>query len=57
MKINYGSSKGLGEIVLSFDDGPHPINTPKLLNLLKRKISKPYFLLWDKILNLVKILI
>ncbi|MFZ1288521.1 MAG: polysaccharide deacetylase family protein [Melioribacteraceae bacterium] len=43
MKINYGSSKGLGEIVLSFDDGPHPINTPKLLNLLKKENIKALF--------------
>lgn len=43
MRINYGSSKGNSEIVLSFDDGPHPINTPKLLNLLKKENIKALF--------------
>ena len=50
MRINYGKAKGLREIVLSFDDGPHPKNTPKLLNLLKREnIKALFFVLGQKI--------
>ena len=43
MRINYGKAKGLKEIVLSFDNGPHPKHTPKLLDLLKKENIKALF--------------
>lgn len=43
MEINYGSAKGINEIILTFDDGPHPTLTPKLLDLLKNENIKALF--------------
>lgn len=43
MEIKYGSAKGKSEIVLTFDDGPHPELTPKLLDLLKQENIKAIF--------------
>jgi peptidoglycan/xylan/chitin deacetylase (PgdA/CDA1 family) len=36
------------EVVLSFDDGPYPVNTPKVLDVLaKRGIRAVFFLSGD----------
>ena len=43
MEIKYGSAKGKSEIVLTFDDGPHPILTPKVLDILKAENIKAIF--------------
>lgn len=43
MAIKYGTAKGKSEIVLTFDDGPHPILTPKLLDILKEQNIKAIF--------------
>ena len=45
-----GSTEGQG-IYLTFDDGPHPVYTPRLLDLLNRYNAKAsFFLLGEKIL-------
>ena len=34
------------QVVLTFDDGPHPINTPRLLDILKEKnVTATFFVL------------
>lgn len=43
MAIKYGTAKGKSEIVLTFDDGPHPILTSKLLDILKEENIKAIF--------------
>ena len=43
MEINYGSAEGINEVVLTFDDGPHPNLTPQLLDLLKKENIKALF--------------
>lgn len=41
---------GANKIVLTFDDGPHPTNTPKLLDILKEEnVKATFFVLTDKI--------
>ncbi len=32
-----------GQVALTFDDGPHPVNTPKVLDILKRHGAKATF--------------
>ena len=50
MAIKYGSAKGKSEIVLTFDDGPHPILTPKLLDILKiENIKAIFFVLGENV--------
>lgn len=34
------------QIAFTFDDGPDPLHTPKLLDLLKKKGSRRPFLYW-----------
>ena len=58
LNINYNSSHrgwrnyltktlhGTRKLVLTFDDGPHPVNTPRLLEILKKYDVKPPFLPW-----------
>jgi peptidoglycan/xylan/chitin deacetylase (PgdA/CDA1 family) len=43
MEAQYGNQGGPREIVLSFDDGPHPTHTPKLLDILKEQGVKAIF--------------
>ena len=44
MATLYGTPKnGLREILLTFDDGPHPVNTPKLLDVLAVNDIKAVF--------------
>ena len=56
MNINYNSSHrgwskylskslhGTRKLVLTFDDGPHPVNTPRLLDILKKyKVKATFF--------------
>ncbi len=33
---------------LTFDDGPHPVYTPRLLDILERHNAKATFLSWDR---------
>lgn len=50
MAIKYGSAKGKSEIVLTFDDGPHPTLTPKLLDILKiENIKAIFFVLGENV--------
>jgi peptidoglycan/xylan/chitin deacetylase (PgdA/CDA1 family) len=39
----YGAGHGVREVVFSFDDGPHPVNTPKLLDILEKEGLKAIF--------------
>jgi len=39
----YGAGTGVREVVFSFDDGPHPVNTPKLLDVLAKHGVKAIF--------------
>lgn len=39
----YGTGTGVREVVFSFDDGPHPVNTPKLLDVLAKHGVKAIF--------------
>ncbi len=43
MSTPYGATGSGHEIILTFDDGPHPKNTPKLLDLLKAENLKAVF--------------
>ena len=43
MEPQYGSQTSSREILLTFDDGPHPIHTPKLLDILKAQGIKAIF--------------
>lgn len=43
MSITYGSPDGIREIVLTFDDGPHPETTPRILDTLARHDLKAIF--------------
>lgn len=43
-------------IALTFDDGPHPEYTPKMLDLLKEKKVKATFFYWDNRRNSILIL-
>ena len=46
----YGMNKGTREIVLTFDDGPHPKLTPKLLDTLaKHEIKAVFFVIGQNI--------
>jgi len=50
MEIKYGTAKGKSEIVLTFDDGPHPILTPKVLDILKvENIKAIFFVLGENV--------
>jgi len=44
----YGTQTGLREIVFTFDDGPHPVYTPKLLDTLMRSGVKAVFFVLGK---------
>lgn len=39
----YGAGHGVREVVFSFDDGPHAVNTPKLLDVLGNNGLKAVF--------------
>ena len=39
----YGAGHGVREVVFSFDDGPDPTNTPKLLDVLAKHAVKAIF--------------
>lgn len=44
------SLNGTNSVVLTFDDGPHPTRTPKVLDLLKQyKVKATFFILTEKI--------
>lgn len=43
MAERYGTQKGVREIVLTFDDGPNPSNTPKILDILNEQGIKGLF--------------
>jgi peptidoglycan/xylan/chitin deacetylase (PgdA/CDA1 family) len=43
MKVKYDSLNGWSEIVLTFNDGPHPTLTPKILDILKQENIKAMF--------------
>ncbi|GAB4010013.1 MAG: hypothetical protein Fur0010_01800 [Bdellovibrio sp.] len=46
------SLRGSGKIVLTFDDGPHPTLTPKLLDILKKyNVKATFFVLTEKLQN------
>lgn len=50
MPVIYGSQKGVREIAFTFDDGPNPKTTPKLLGILaKHNIKAVFFVLGEKI--------
>jgi peptidoglycan/xylan/chitin deacetylase (PgdA/CDA1 family) len=40
-----------GKIVLTFDDGPHPVNTPRLLDILKKYNAKATFFILTRKVN------
>lgn len=50
----YGSQKGIREVVLTFDDGPHPQYTPKLLDTLAKHQIKAIFFVVGKNLEAAK---
>ena len=40
------------KIALTFDDGPHPVNTPKILEVLERfKVPATFFLIGKHVQN------
>lgn len=43
MPKTYGTLEGGREILLTFDDGPHPVLTPKVLDLLAEHAAKGVF--------------
>lgn len=46
MPIKFGTNPDIHEVVLSFDDGPHPALTPQLLDILaKHDIKAMFFVL------------
>ena len=46
----YGNKNGRREVVLSFDDGPDAVNTPKLLDVLaEHRVKAIFFLLGRKL--------
>lgn len=50
MAQNYGTLEGGREILLTFDDGPHPKLTPKLLDELREhNIAALFFVLGEKV--------
>ena len=47
---------GSRNIVLTFDDGPHPTNTPRLLDLLKKyQVKATFFVVTDRVKKYPKI--
>ncbi|MDB6139068.1 MAG: peptidoglycan-N-acetylglucosamine deacetylase [Verrucomicrobiaceae bacterium] len=51
MKVRYNSvHTDQMVLAMTFDDGPHPVNTPKLLDLLKaRNIKATFFLVGERV--------
>jgi len=51
MKVRYNSvHTDQMALAMTFDDGPHPVNTPKLLDLLKsRNIKATFFLVGERV--------
>jgi peptidoglycan/xylan/chitin deacetylase (PgdA/CDA1 family) len=50
MAIRYGTTKGAREILFTFDDGPNPKTTPKLLDALAaHDIKAMFFVLGERI--------
>jgi peptidoglycan/xylan/chitin deacetylase (PgdA/CDA1 family) len=46
----YGGGNGTREVVFSFDDGPHPVNTPKLLDILaKHGVRAIFFMIGENL--------
>lgn len=46
MPVKFGTDPNIHEVVLTFDDGPHPTLTPKLLDiLLKHNVKAMFFVL------------
>jgi peptidoglycan/xylan/chitin deacetylase (PgdA/CDA1 family) len=43
MKVKYDSLNGWSEIILTFNDGPHPNLTPRILDILKQENIKAIF--------------
>ncbi|NWF90751.1 MAG: polysaccharide deacetylase family protein [Ignavibacteriaceae bacterium] len=43
MNIKYDTENGLREVMLTFNDGPHSVLTPKLLDILKSENIKAMF--------------
>ena len=50
-KYRTKSLKGTNKIVLTYDDGPHPVHTPKILDLLKKYNAKATFFVLTKKIN------
>jgi len=50
-QYNTPSLHKTGDYVLTFDDGPHPVHTPKLLDILKKHNVKATFFILTRKLN------
>ena len=51
MAIKFGTNPDVHEVVLSFDDGPHPTRTPQLLDVLAKHNVKAMFFVLGQLLK------